>query len=135
MSDVVADTHAVLWYIDSPAQLSVAATRAMDTAANTVGERIYISAITLVEISYLVEKGRINLAVRQLVEAEIKQIAPRLVVCPLDSEVAAALNSIPRAIVADMPDRIVAATAFYLGLPLVSADSQIQQLSNISVVW
>ena len=37
---------------------------------------------------------------------------------PLDYNVASALRSIPRDIVPDMPDRIIAATALHLGLPL-----------------
>ncbi len=37
-------------------------------------------------------------------------------------------------VVPELPDRIIAATALYLGLPLISRDRAIQQAS-IEVVW
>jgi PIN domain nuclease of toxin-antitoxin system len=54
---VVADTHAMIWYVDAPHELSPPATAAMDAAANTVGEYIFISAITLVEMRQLGRKS------------------------------------------------------------------------------
>jgi len=50
----------MIWYVDAPHELSPDATAVMDAAANTSGEYIFISAITLVEMRYLVEKNRIN---------------------------------------------------------------------------
>ena len=34
-----------------------------------------------------------------------------------------------------MPDRIIAATALSLGLPLVTADTEIRKLTNITTIW
>jgi predicted nucleic acid-binding protein len=45
------------------------------------------------------------------------------------------LRRIPRAVVPDMPDRIIAATALKLGCPLLSVDSRISALEEIDVVW
>lgn len=42
---------------------------------------------------------------------------------------------IPRATVPDMPDRIIAATALHLDLPLITSDTDIRKLTNIEVVW
>jgi len=132
---VVADTHAVVWYIDAPHNLSTTATAALDAATNTSGERILISAITLVEIRYLVEKNRIKAAVLERIEQELDEPDPMVVVVSLDRTVCDALGSIPRYAVPDMPDRIIAATALSLGLPLVTRDTKIQSLSNITIVW
>ena len=44
-----------------------------------------------------------------------------LVAIPLDLPVAQALRHISRAVVPEMPDRIIAAAPLYLGLPLVPA--------------
>jgi hypothetical protein len=52
------------------------------------------------------------------------ETAPTVV--PLDIEIADHLNQVVRADVPDMPDRIIAGTAHYLGLPLVTCDRQIQ---------
>ena len=39
------------------------------------------------------------------------------------------------AIVPDMPDRIVAASALALGLPLVTKDLNIRRLANLKTIW
>jgi PIN domain nuclease of toxin-antitoxin system len=41
---------------------------------------------------------------------------------------------VPRADVPDMPDRIVAATGLYFGIPVISRDRRIRA-SNIQTVW
>jgi predicted nucleic acid-binding protein len=46
------------------------------------------------------------------------------VLAPLDRRVADAVAGVTRGVVPDMPDRIVAATALALGLPLVTRDTQ-----------
>ena len=45
------------------------------------------------------------------------------------------LVSIDRAIVPVMPDRIIAATAQSLALPLVTRDCRIQNLSTLVTIW
>ena len=45
------------------------------------------------------------------------------------------LRQIPRAVVPDMPDRIIAATALGMNLPLVSTDSKISGLEALEVIW
>jgi PIN domain nuclease of toxin-antitoxin system len=132
---VVADTHAIIWHIDAPHELSAAATAALDAATITLGERIFISAITLVEIRYLVEKNRIKAAVLERIEQELDEPDPMIVAVSLDRTVCDALGSIQRATVPDMPDRIIATTALSLGLLLVTRDTKIQALSNITIVW
>ncbi|WP_336389855.1 PIN domain-containing protein [Scytonema hofmannii] len=41
---------------------------------------------------------------------------------------------VERAQVPDLPDRIIAATALYLGVPIISRDNKIQ-LSSINTIW
>jgi PIN domain nuclease of toxin-antitoxin system len=132
---VVADTHAMIWYVDAPHELSPGATAVMDAAANTGGEYIFISAITLVEMRYLVEKNRINVMVLTRVEQELDEPDPMIVATSVDRTISDALASIPRLIVPDMPDRIIAATALALGLPLVTRDTEIRRLTSIATVW
>jgi len=51
-----------------------------------------------------------------------------------NTNVVEALSYIPREQVPDMPDRIIAATARYLDLPLISRDRKIQA-ANINIIW
>jgi predicted nucleic acid-binding protein len=57
-----------------------------------------------------------------------------LVAQPLTMDVAVALSRIPRDQVPDMPDRVIAATALALGLPLVTRDGRIRA-SGVETIW
>jgi predicted nucleic acid-binding protein len=46
-----------------------------------------------------------------------------------------ALQTIDRNVVPDMPDRIIAATARSLGYPLLSKDSNITSVPDLTVMW
>src|SRR3977135_541157 len=124
MSGVVADTHAAVWYIVQPDRLSPAA-RAVFNRTATDGDSIYVSAISIVEVCYLVEKGKLSVTVLQRLIDALVDIDSALVVCPWDFDVAIALQPIPRIAVPDMPDRIIAATALHLNLPLITRDRRI----------
>ena len=131
---VVADTHTIIWYLRSPEKLSTNALTSLDNTLNN-GESIFISAISLVEINYLVEKNRIpSSSLEQLLQL-IDDPLVKLVVVPLDTSVAKAFTQIPREIVPEMGDRIIAATSLYLDLPLVTKDHKIRNLSNIQTIW
>lgn len=88
----------------------------------------------MVEVIYLVEKSRVPLQALQRLDAALKDPASGLVVAPVDSAVADAVQKVPREVVPDMPDRIIAATAIHLGLPLVTRDQQVQS-TGIRTIW
>ncbi|MCL1467808.1 type II toxin-antitoxin system VapC family toxin [Argonema galeatum] len=58
MTAVIADTHTIIWYLRETARLSPAAMMALD-AASAGGYPIYVSAISVVEVGYLVERYRL----------------------------------------------------------------------------
>ncbi len=129
----VLDTHAAIWYVFTPSDLSRAAHQFVRRAIAS-DKPVYISAISLVETIYLVERGRISLEAFRRIEAALKDAASGLIVAPVDASVAEAVPKIPRAVVSDMPDRIIAATALHLGLPLVTRDQRIQS-AGIQTIW
>jgi PIN domain nuclease of toxin-antitoxin system len=131
---VVADTHTIIWYLRSPEKLSTNALTSLDNALNN-GESIFISAISLVEMNYLVEKNRIPVGSLEQLLQLIDDPLVNLVVVPLDTPLARAFTQIPREIVPEMGDRIIAATSLYLSLPLVTKDHKIRNLSNIQTIW
>ena len=134
MSAVVADTHTIIWYLQNSKKLSPDAALALDGAINN-GYAIYISAISIVEITYLVEKGKIpEIALEQFLQA-LTDPNVGLVVAPMDLLVAESLANIPRSTVPEMGDRIIAATALCLNLPLVTKDYKIRALSVIQTIW
>jgi PIN domain nuclease of toxin-antitoxin system len=133
MSAVLADTHALIWYLREPTRLSATALAALRQAA-PAGDPIYVASISFVEVCYLVEKGRLPQVALERLDGALDSVTTNLVSVPLDLAIARAVAHIPRAVVPDMPDRIVAATALHLNLPLVTRDPKIQA-APITTIW
>ncbi|MEA5575913.1 type II toxin-antitoxin system VapC family toxin [Anabaena sp. UHCC 0451] len=134
MTSVVADTHTLIWYVFDLQRLSEAALTALEQAVNT-GNPIYVSAITVIEIAYLVEKGRFAEEVLTRILNALDDPNVGIILVPLDRNISGAIRQIDRVTVPDMPDRIIAATAFSLGIPLVTRDLRIQALITIKTIW
>ena len=129
----VLDTHAAIWYLLDARNLSQRVYSLIDEAAAS-GAPTYISAISLVEVVYLVERGRIAADAFERFENEIVQDNPAFIIVSVDSRIAGLLRQIPRDVVPDMPDRIIAATALHLGIPLVTRDRRLQS-AGIQTIW
>lgn len=133
MIAAVADTHAIIWYLASDTRLSASAKLFMDNAAQS-GDQIAISSITLIEMIYLIEKGRIPAQRFSELATEFDQPDSMLIEIPVDLKIARALSRVDVTQVPDMPDRIVAATALHLNVAAISRDSKIK-LSTIRTIW
>ncbi|MFL5807005.1 MAG: type II toxin-antitoxin system VapC family toxin [Roseiflexaceae bacterium] len=129
----VADTHTVIWYTFADSRLSPTARAEMDAAVAN-GEQIAISSISLAEMVYLVEKGRIGVMIYEGVIAALEEQNPLLLNIACDRAVVQAMWHVSRNEVPDFPDRIVAATAMYLRVPLISRDRKIQA-SSVTTIW
>jgi PIN domain nuclease of toxin-antitoxin system len=133
VSDYVTDTHALLWHLTNDSRLSATA-QSIFTDADSGMHRIYIPTIVLVEVVYLAEKMRID---PSLVDTLMNLLATstNYVEAALDANVVQSLRAISRGHVPDMPDRIIAATACYLGVPLISRDAAISAATGMNVIW
>jgi PIN domain nuclease of toxin-antitoxin system len=127
----VADTHALIWALLGSPRLSPTARAAM-TVAGT--DSVGVSAISLVEVVYLEEKGRLPAGIFSRIASALGASAGALVEIPLDAAVAQTLALVNRDSIPDMPDRIIAATALHLGVPLISRDGKIRA-SSITTIW
>jgi PIN domain nuclease of toxin-antitoxin system len=126
---VAADTHAALWFLEDDKRLAPGAAAAMETA-----DEIILPSIAIVEIIYLIEKGRLQPAVLSRLVAELSNPATTLTIASLDLGIAMALNTISRKAVPDMPDRIMAATALHKDVPLVTRDGNLRSC-GIETIW
>ena len=133
MSDIVIDTHIAIWYFADPTQFSKPAENAIDIAeANGI---VYVSAITIVELIYLIEKGKIPADVLVQLGKALDDSTTAFRFVDFGREISDEVENISRQIVPEMPDRIISATALYLNLPLVTKDNKIQALQNIQTIW
>jgi PIN domain nuclease of toxin-antitoxin system len=129
----VLDTHTVLWYLEYSQELSAVARTTIESAIRDA-RYVRVSAISLVETVYLAERRRVPLAALERLRSALSDPNSGLFIAPVDASVADALQNIPRDIVPDMPDRIIAATALYLGLPLITRDRRLQA-AGIQTIW
>ncbi|BAZ17025.1 PilT protein domain protein [Calothrix sp. NIES-4071] len=133
MSNLVTDTHALIWYLEDSPNLSTTANKAFDKCDR--GEIvIYIPTICLVEIIYLQERRRISANMKSQLDAALSTENTGLAVVNLTPGIVNTLATIPRDTIPDMPDRIIAATAKHMNLSLISRDAKIVS-SGISILW
>jgi PIN domain nuclease of toxin-antitoxin system len=122
---VLADTHAILWYLFDAERLSSEGRAALDGAI-AAGFPILVSAISIIEIIYLEEKRKISAGAAERIRQACAAEDPSIEIVAIDERVAYGIQNIVRAEVPDMPDRIIAATAVSLGVPLVTRDHKIR---------
>jgi len=133
MISAIADTHTIIWYLFDDTRISEKAKRFIEVTGEQ-GNQIGISTITLVEIVYLIEKGRIvNHAFTKL-NSELQHNQSVLQEIPLTNKIVMELAKIDRNSIPDMPDRIIAATALYLDVPVISRDEKIKN-SLVETIW
>ena len=131
---VLIDTHVLIWYLVSPHLLSATALEIIRGVVND-GYPILISSMSVVEICYLTEKQKIPPLVLERVQAALNNSNSGMKILPVSHEIALEMQKIPRETVPEMCDRIIAATALYLGLPLVTKDHKIRNLDVIQTIW
>jgi predicted nucleic acid-binding protein len=102
--------------------------------ATAVGDPIFVPTICVVEITYLVEKQRIGRGALAQLEEVLREPSSAFVPAPLTAEISFALKQVARDVVPDMPDRVIAATALTLILPLITRDTRIRALP-IQTIW
>ncbi len=131
MKEYVLDTHAFVWWAQSPKRLGRLARRALG-AVDTGKARAWIPATVGLELTLLHEAGRRAVPTAADLEAATKRNS-EVRLLPLDIEQVkefALLSAL-----ADPFDRSIVAAARATGRPLVSADVTIQESGLVEVVW
>lgn len=134
IKEYVTDTHPFVWYIEDNKRLSRAASRVF-AEAEAGKAIIHVPSIVFVELLFLIQRQRIPGALLEQAFALAEQEASEIRIAPLDLTVARAVASFGPAAVPELPDRIIAATARALNLPLVTADHAIAESKLVQVIW
>lgn len=129
----IADTHTALWHLFGDARLSSTAKNFI-LAAAARGEKIAVSAISMAELVYLVEKNRLPRAAYDGLSQALRSPRNVFTEAALTAEVVEAMKQVSRSEVPDLPDRIIAATAVYFRVPVISRDGRIRS-ANLRSIW
>jgi PIN domain nuclease of toxin-antitoxin system len=129
----VIDTHAAIWYLNADTRLSNRAKTFLEDATQR-SMPVFISSITLIEIIYLQEKGKIPAGTLIRLENALRVQDSVLQVADLTTAVAMAVSRVSRDDIPDMPDRIIAGAALHFGVPVISRDGKIKN-SILTTIW
>lgn len=127
---ILLDTHAWIWWVSDPENLSAAAGREIRRA-----DAIGISAISCWEVAGAVAKGRVSLDRDPLDWMGQALADPRIELLPLSPAVAVRSTRLGRAFHGDPADRIIVATAILENARLVTKDRLIRDYPAVESVW
>ena len=130
---ILLDTHVLYWMANDSKRLS---RRARETIREARQERhagIAIATITVWELAWLAQNGRIELSVS--VESFVRELVARVILRPVTPEIAALSVRLPNEFPKDPADRLIAATSMVEGMRLVTADARIRQSKVVKTVW
>lgn len=130
---IVLDTHVLIWWLDDPSKLSTRARRAIRRSA--ADGSVIVSAISLFEISTLLRRGRLQLAVEGRQWFAALTSLPELRIEPVTADIAWLGGADDDHLPGDPADRIIAATAHALSCKLVTADRKLRSAGFVEVVW
>lgn len=127
--EITLDTHAFIWYLDKSLnnKLSPKALKAIKEAEDSY--IVYLPIIVLMEVLYLIEKGRVNLSFHRLLLNLEESVNYETV--PFDTRLLKIAETIKGL---EVHDRLILATAILTGSPLISNDKEIHA-KGIKVVW
>lgn len=97
-------------------------------------QKIAVASITLAELVYLAEKNRLPFEAYEGLKQALVDPEHVFTEAVLTASIVESMRRVLRAEVPDMPDRIVAATALYFDVPVISRDRKIRG-SKLTTIW
>ncbi len=130
----VLDTHTLLWWLAGRMR-SLGRSAARFVASVDGGDAVaHVPAVVLVELSEAIQRGVFSLGEPFDVFVQRLENTPsRYRVVPLDAAVVARAHTLFE--IPERGDRLIAATARQLSLPLITRDAEIARVCGVSAIW
>lgn len=130
---IILDTCALIFDALTPEKLSSPAKKAINNAEKK--NQLYCCDISLWEIAMLIQKKRLDVETQIQNFLKLMLQARSLQVLPITSEIAELSVTHSEFTHFDPADRLIAATAMYHDVSLVTCDKHLARLSELSVIW
>ena len=127
----VADTHSLIWYATDSPKLSAKAKKIFQKVDN-MQESIFIPCIVFFELVYIIEKKRLAIDFDGFLR--MVMVSKNYKIEPLCLPIIEESRRIPRERVSDPWDRLIAATAIHLDLPLITRDESLKRI-GLKTIW
>jgi len=128
----ICDTHVLIFWQDDPQRLPTKAKQHIKMCLKN--KTLACADITLWEITMLIKHGRLrnDISAQQYIEDIILTMS--LTVLPITPQISA-LSQENMFIHKDPADRLIASTAMEHQSPLISADSKLQKIKALTIIW
>jgi len=128
----ICDTHILIYWQDAPNRLSIKAKQVLEASLDK--KTVACSDISFWEISMLFKAGRLrdDVSAEQYMNDIILTMS--LTILPVTPEIAV-LSQQDLFIHKDPADRLIASTAMIHKASLISADSKLQNIEPLEVIW
>jgi PIN domain nuclease of toxin-antitoxin system len=133
MKRYVCDTHIIVWHLTEDRRLS-RTQRAIFNAVEAGKAQVLVPSIVLVEAVFMLQRRRLPQAILARLLSLPERPTANFCVTPLDLAVAKSLSEFGPAAVPELADRIIAATARALDLPLITVDPAIIESGLVKIV-
>jgi len=130
---IIVDTHVIIWDALKPELLSKKAKKSIAQANEESG--IIFCEISLWEIAMLVQKRRISIEAPYQDSIKLVLSSNKYQFQGITPEIAELSSLLSEEINKDPADRIIAATSLVMGVPLVTADSNLNQSDRLRTIW
>jgi len=127
--EYLADTVTVIRHFSKTGKLGSKARVALEETEKG-RHHIFISVVSLVEIMYLAQKLRIGINLTETLELIGKSTNYSIIDLNQNIVILAEATKVP-----ELFDRLILATAEYLGVPIITSDEEIRKQRDVPVIW